>query len=278
MGVHAVLQAQPRCGQGIGGALHECRRAIGTRDKPAGGNGVTTSNRPPPGEGPPQAMGHPFDQGAIWHARFVHGAQPSKKDYPRNERETSWLRRLRGRDTGDPAPPARTRTGRVPAAGAAVGLASAPGVRSSAHASTPPRGQAGSRAGVGGPDLGHAGPADTPACPATPMAPRAGPVQGPVTDASAGAGVALHPRVARMSPAPSGATVAAGVTRPRPGRRHPCLEPWARPALLLARGAACDPRPSRSVCVPEPCAAHHGAPAAQARMPSTAAPAAGLLR
>lgn len=94
VGVHAVLQAQPRCGQGIGGALHECRRAIGTRDKPAGGNGVTTSNRPPAGEGPPQAICHPFDQGAIWHARFVHGAQPSKKDYPRNERETSWLRRL----------------------------------------------------------------------------------------------------------------------------------------------------------------------------------------
>jgi hypothetical protein len=63
-------------------------------------------------------MDHPFDQGAIWHARFVHGAQSSKKDYPRNARETSWLRRLRGRDTGDPAPTARTRAGRVPAAGA----------------------------------------------------------------------------------------------------------------------------------------------------------------
>src|SRR6266850_3505807 len=78
VGVHAVLQAQPRRGQGIGGALHECRRAIGTRDEPAGGNGVATSNRPPPGERLPQAMGYPFDQRAIWSYRFIHGAQTSR--------------------------------------------------------------------------------------------------------------------------------------------------------------------------------------------------------
>jgi hypothetical protein len=127
-------------------------------------------------------------------------------------------------------------------------------------------------------DLGEARPAATPAVPASPMAPRACTGQGPVNEAREGAGVAMHPIVALMSPEPRLEAVDEGSPGHRPVRLHPVLEPVARTLPLLASGAAFDTRPSRAVFLPDTFDAQQGAPAHHARRNATAAPDAGLPR
>jgi hypothetical protein len=90
--------------------------------------------------------------------------------------------------------------------------------------------------------------------------------------------VALHPRVAIVSPEPSLESDEEGLTRQMPVRLNPCLDPLARTRQCLASGAAFDPRHSLSVVFPEPFEAQKGAPARHTRMKSTEAPDAGLLR
>ena len=185
---------------------------------------------------------------------------------------------LCGRNAGDPAPPAPSRTCRWPASGAAVGRASAPGGRSRNPASAPDRGESGSREGDGLQDRAGARPAATLPLPPPPLEPRAGPWYGPVQAARAGVSVPLAPIVALMPPPPRRASCAEGVTRHMPIRLHPCRAPSARTRPFRARGAAFDPRHALAVCCPATFAAQPGDPARHAGMHATASPETGLRR
>ena len=185
---------------------------------------------------------------------------------------------LCGRDAGCPTPPAQSRTCRVPASGSAVGLAAAPGGRSSIYASARGLRQARARAGDDSHTRGEARPADTPPFPPTPVAPLHGTGHRPVQAALEGVGVARDAIVALMTSHPRLAAVAAGVARHLPMRLPPCRAPVARSRPCRARGAAVDPRHALSVVLPRPFDASNGAPACQARRTAAEAPEAGLLR
>jgi hypothetical protein len=191
---------------------------------------------------------------------------------------TSPCDRRRGRDAGDPAPPAQSRTGSVPASGSSVGLASAQDAPSSIHSSAPGRSNAGARDGDGVEPRDDTRPADALPLPATPIAPLTRTGHGPVKKALEGTGGALDAIVAVMASQPSIEPGEEGWSGPVPSRLTPFLEPLARPLPLLARGAALDARHALSVFLPVTVEAQHGEPPPHARMEATEAQNAGLLR
>lgn len=152
------------------------------------------------------------------------------------------------------------------------------GTRCRVDAAAPGCGDAGTLDGDGVPPLEETRPAKALPRPATPIEPRRRPGRGPVKEMLEGVGVAMDSIVARRSSQPRIETGAEGFAGPVPIRRHPFLEPLARPLPPLARGAALDARHAVAVCFPVNFDAPNGAPPRQARMEATAAQHAGLRR
>ena len=87
----------------------------------------------------------------------------------------------------------------------------------------------------------------------------------------------MDPIVAIMTPQPSSESFEEGLTRHRPIRLHPFLDPSARTLPLRVSGAAFDTRHSRSVFCPDTFEAHQGEPVLHAGMKATEAQDTGLL-